>query len=800
MKYLLEGLLLALIWLFGSLAVDSYHALEKQQKALQLANELNRFTIELSLETLTASNSSVYHFDKHAQKQLGLERVSNELRQNDSLSKEVSLSLNHFSNLVVNYMQLATMLKTSYRYISSLGIQRDSFLPEEQSLLSSVLVLVSNLQVAHELPRVQEISLRLMGKLALLREREAVEPRFRLLRLHSQFILDNFLKASNYLLPIQEGGISEVIQKNIDHLNRRIERNYWQLISDVLLTLFGVFVLVAVVFSRLMAQLKEANKQAKQAAETKSLFLSNMSHEIRTPMNGILGLTDILLATELNSVQRNYLEKVRFSANSLTTIINDILDFSKIESKKLHIEHVPFEFADLLDNLRTLMTPMASAKGICLIFDIDPNLREQYIGDPVRINQILLNLSSNAVKFTEEGAVTVSIRSEVKEKGQQWITIAVTDTGIGISQEQIESLFERFSQAESSTTRKYGGTGLGLTICKLLTELMGGEIKISSRLGCGSTFSVRIPLDTAFRQGDLALTQYSGSMLVVEDDPVTLEVSMTLAQSLGLKVVGVQSGREALQALTERRFDILLLDWVLPDFEPGAILTEVQKVTELPDQVVIYTAHTENFIQTDNAYPIIYKPLLKRDLIELLTQKGAQPVGNASVDQALIGECSAEIGESLAEIGESSADTNPQSPEQTSLERVLAAMELKVLLVEDNEINQMIAVTLLEQMGITVTTAMNGQEAVDTVIAQNGQFDLVLMDIQMPIMDGMEATRLLRDKFNPEQLKIIALTANVMQDETNTYSELGMNGFLAKPFELSQLQAIIVEHSGVTKH
>nr|WP_282099466.1 response regulator [Pseudoalteromonas luteoviolacea] len=524
--------------------------------------------------------------------------------------------------------------------------------------------------------------------------------------------------------------------------------------------------------------LKKANQLANQAAETKSLFVSNMSHEIRTPMNGILGLTDILLNTELTAIQRNYLEKVRFSANALTTIINDILDFSKIESKKLHIEHVSFQFEDLLDNLRSLITPIANTKGIKLIFDLDPELNDHYVGDPVRINQIMLNFASNAVKFTEQGTVTLNVRKKRKAQDKEWVEISIIDTGIGIAEDKVALLFERFTQAESSTTRKYGGTGLGLTICKLLTELMHGEIHVESTVGQGSKFTVTLPLDTICNEEPEIVVNMQGSMLIVEDDPIYLEVSTNIARSLGLEVTGATRGCEAQLRLSESQFDILLLDWVLPDYEANELLKKLESLDVLPQRVVIYTAHTEEFIKTDLDYPILYKPLLKRDLIDVLTRPRDCTPGTASSSGGATGR---------DETAKPSGDVSSN---------VLQGSQLKVLLVEDNEINRIVALKLLGRIdGLEVDVAVNGQEAVEVINACDGAFDMVFMDIQMPVMDGVEATKVIRQSYDADTLTIIALTANVMQSEIDKYFAIGMNGHLGKPFKMSELEDVFKQHA-----
>ncbi|KZN66094.1 hypothetical protein N473_11025 [Pseudoalteromonas luteoviolacea CPMOR-1] len=784
MKYLIEGCLLLLIWFFGSQAIDGYFLVQHQQQELHIKRQLQGVATELSLETFSAMDRNVYHFDRHAQKQLEFERLINELERNERLNAELSSALGSFKNTIDTYMQLASMLKTSYRYIAKLALDKAEFDTDVQVLLSRGIALISNLHVTNSLPVIDQVNSELSILVPQIKKLESNVPRLRVLRLHIEFVLDNALKASNLLVPIQQSNISTVILRDINALVHLMDETRWKMMQAVLMLLCVIFLLIILALARLLIDLKQANMMANQAAETKSLFVSNMSHEIRTPMNGILGLTDILLTTELTGVQRNYLEKVRFSANALTTIINDILDFSKIESKKLHIERVPFQFEDLLDNLRSLITPLANTKGVKLVFDLAPTLSKQYVGDPVRINQIMLNFASNAVKFTEDGSITLSVQQEKQQGDTCWVAISITDTGIGIAPDKVDMLFERFTQAESSTTRKYGGTGLGLTICKLLTELMGGVLEVESELGKGSKFTVKLPLRAITEEvEEPEQIHLSGSILIVEDDPIYLEISQNIARSIGLQVSGVSSGEEAQAALRGQAFDILLVDWILPDCHANELLAKLSDSGSLPERVVVYTAHTRESIQTESDFPILYKPLLKRDLIDALSE--LKKTGQPEIATHRPVEVTTQA------VGQSGGSTKPDTPNSD----ILQGGCMRVLLVEDNEINRIVALKLLSRIsGVSVEVAEDGQAAVDIITHQNADFDIVFMDIQMPVMDGVEATKRIRAVYSAEQLKIVALTANVMQSEVDKYLEIGMNGHLGKPFKMDELEAVFKQH------
>ena len=399
-------------------------------------------------------------------------------------------------------------------------------------------------------------------------------------------------------------------------------------------------------------------------------------------------------------------------------------------------------------------------KGLEFIFEIDDQLSPSYQGDPVRIGQILLNLASNAMKFTSEGHVLLSVKLEKKEEHVDHVVFNVIDTGIGITPEQQSKLFKRFSQAESSTTRKYGGTGLGLTICKMLSELMDGQVTVESNAGEGSCFSVHLPLSTEIVLPDIEDVDFKGlSILLVEDNALTSEITVNVLESLNCQVHTAFDAKSALSTLSDNQFDMVLLDWKLPDLVGLELINRIEEHDKQFSHLIIFTGYDADYLSLGLSYPVINKPLIKHDLVQLIREVC---FSDNILDKPI-------------------ANEKVQSLEQYS--------HIKILLVEDNEINILVAMDVLESLGVKVDIAKNGLEAISGVT--NNDYDLVLMDIQMPEMDGMEATEEIRKIKSSKELPIVALTANVLQEEVEKYKELGMNDHIGKPFERSEIKTVI---------
>jgi signal transduction histidine kinase/DNA-binding response OmpR family regulator len=533
-----------------------------------------------------------------------------------------------------------------------------------------------------------------------------------------------------------------------------------------------LLVLANVMTSRALAAQKLLTHTAKAAELAKSEFLAIMSHEIRTPMNGVIGMTSILADTDLTEMQQECVTTITTSGESLMIVINDILDFSKIESGRMELENRAFNLRDCVEEALDLFAAQIRIKGLEAVYQVAPDVPSNLIGDAMRLRQILVNLIGNAIKFTPQGEIAIHVECEGHEPKGYQLLFSIVDTGIGISEEGMEKLFKAFQQVDTSTTRRFGGTGLGLVISKRLAEFMGGAIWVQSVLGSGSSFffSVTLPASDApapAHQSPKPGILFARTVLIVDDNATNRGILEIQLKMWGMKSSSASSGVEALRKMAKQNFDIVLLDLQMPEMDGFTLARKIRRHSQTP--LILLSSSGETLSEED---------------AQLFRTQISKPIKHSFLFNALLDILGTEPRQSLNIV-------------EKKFDRTMAIKHpLRILLAEDNPVNQQVGLLMLSRLGYTADLAKDGQLALDA--AGKTPYDLILMDIQMPNMNGIDAARLIQQKHGENCPSIFALTAEALEGDKQRFLALGFDGYLSKPLQTKTLQETLLTIDRVT--